>query len=187
MVYILLVISFIIHFLLFRIILQLKRKVEANEQQASTSTKEQEDRMEEKLTVFLQEMRRENDRFIRQVQELNTKDVVTPPEQTEETARPKPIQEKLPVEKNKNQGSNQFVNPNNSRLNEEVNQPNDDSFQSLLEKSIASQDMSIQPSKEARVLHLHSQGNTVEEIAKKLDIGKTEVELIVKIQQNQRK
>lgn len=186
MVYILLVISFIIHFLLFRIIIQLKSKVEAYEHNASPTTKEQEERIEKKLTLFLEEMRQENDHFITQVKELKSKQVVTLPEQIIDTARPKPIQETLSVEKNNTQGSNRSVKPNSSRVIEEVNQAND-SFQSLLEKSIASQDMSVEPSKEAKVLHLHSQGNTVEEIAKKLDIGKTEVELIVKIQQNQRK
>ena len=60
-------------------------------------------------------------------------------------------------------------------------------FKSLLEKSIASEEVAFESSTEAKVLNLYSQGESLDSIAKKLDIGKTEVELIVKIQQNQRK
>ncbi len=42
----------------------------------------------------------------------------------------------------------------------------------------------FETSGEAEVLHFHQQGLTIEEIAKKLNRGKTEVELIIKLNQN---
>lgn len=55
---------------------------------------------------------------------------------------------------------------------------NHDSTAQLNEKEDEQEDVSL--SFEANVLHLRSQGLTVEEIAKKLNRGKTEVMLIVK-------
>ncbi len=46
-----------------------------------------------------------------------------------------------------------------------------------------SADESYQPSLQSQVLHLKDQGLTTDQIAKKLDRGKTEIELVVKFQQ----
>ena len=189
MIYLLLIISFIIHFLLFRVIIQLKNKVDAYEQHAPSSPKEQEERIEQKLSLFLQEMKQENDSFITQVKQLNKKEVARTTEQSmKEIVRPHPVQEKLQVNHHdENKRTHSSISQESTQVNKDVRQSNESSFQSLLEKTLKSEETAFESSREAKILHLHSEGNTVEEIAKKLDIGKTEVELIVKIQQNQRK
>ncbi|WP_152656371.1 hypothetical protein [Oceanobacillus sp. CFH 90083] len=55
-----------------------------------------------------------------------------------------------------------------------------------LSQSIAYQD-EVETSLEARILQLHANGETIDAIAKKLACGKTEAEIIIKMQDQKRK
>lgn len=177
MIYLLLTISFIIHFLLFRVIIQLKNKIEALERGTGTDP----GNIEEKLSLFLQEMREDNDDFLKKIDKLNANAVEEKSQTESENRKLSPlIQEKHPK-------TQQSTEPTLNQPEKQEQTEKKPEFKSLLEKSIASEEVAFESSTEAKVLNLYSQGESLDSIAKKLDIGKTEVELIVKIQQNQRK
>ena len=177
MIYLLLTISFIIHFLLFRVIIQLKNKIEALERGTGTDP----GNIEEKLSLFLQEMREDNDDFLKKIDKLNANAVEEKSQTENENRKPSPlIQEKHP-------NTQKSIEPKLNQPEKQDQTEKKPEFKSLLEKSIASEEVAFESSTEAKVLNLYAQGESLDNIAKKLDIGKTEVELIVKIQQNQRK
>ncbi|GAA0298582.1 hypothetical protein GGQ92_000232 [Gracilibacillus halotolerans] len=178
MIYLLLTISFLIHFLLFRIIIQLKNKVDAYE----NGTGNNQVNVEEKLSLFLQEMKQENEAFIKRVEKIKTREDVKTPQKQEKSSDNQKAE--IDLDKAETQPSSLPNVRSHVKQEQTSSKP---AFKSLLEESISSEEVAFESSKEAKILHLYSQGETTDEIAKKLDMGKTEVELIVKIQQNQRK
>ncbi|SFM31798.1 hypothetical protein SAMN04487943_11345 [Gracilibacillus orientalis] len=155
MLYLLLLLSFIIHIVTFVIIRQLKLK-----QDMLTTTEDnvnqQVKNIEDTLAVYLVELKEENENFVKQVGKLN---------------------------------DNKSVNNKNKQEQQQVRQPvaefdtSKDTTEYQPISHVEQVEDVVERSTTASVLHLHEKGHTVDEIAKKLDKGKTEVELLLKFQQ----
>ncbi|MDL4840090.1 DUF6115 domain-containing protein [Aquibacillus rhizosphaerae] len=162
---ILFLVSFLLHVMTFIFLKTLKDKVnlfDDLEAKQKSNIKE----MEDLLAVYLIEIKEENDKLLHVLKEneqpkprLNTKanhvDIQSNPKNnTKYELTSKPVYED---------------EMNKSKDYKEYSPPVDNNGQDVLEQSVAS-----------RVYSLHNQGNSVETIAKKLDCGKTEVELMLK-------
>lgn len=146
MIYLLLLISFIIHLLTFVVIKQLKEHLARPDQIMSELTEKQKE-IEDLLAVYLLEMREEN---IRLESLLN---------QDEEGQVP--------------------MNEEKLMLREKEN--NYQAFRPIV--STDKKDI-VEQSTEGKVLSLYENGESVESIARKLNRGKTEIELYLKFSQN---
>ncbi|SDB88936.1 hypothetical protein SAMN05421734_102195 [Pelagirhabdus alkalitolerans] len=172
MIYILLFISFIIHAVTFIIIKQLIVKLDKPDQ-VRDQLSEQKKEIEELLAVYLVEMREENDRFIELVNDK------VPDQQTYENDTVRQTKH----ESNENKTAETKINPapyvdNNKQKASDENLKNDYKPPEINEQDTYEQSFA------GEVLSLYSQGYTTDEIAQQLNRGKTEVELLVKFQQN---
>ncbi|MGP4040271.1 DUF6115 domain-containing protein [Gracilibacillus sp. D59] len=155
MLYILLLLSFIIHIVTFVIIRQLKVKQEALVT-IEDNVNQQVKNIEDTLAVYLVEIKEENEKFVKQVEDFS---------------------------------GNNFENNSTSQEQKEVKQPVTELNTSKKTKdyqpitNVEQVEDVVEQSSTAYVLHLHNKGYTVNEIAKKLDKGKTEIELLLKFQQ----
>ncbi|WP_240335286.1 DUF6115 domain-containing protein [Paraliobacillus sediminis] len=160
MVYFLLLISFLLHVFTFIAIKILKDRITEPEDIAAKQAQQQKE-MEELLAVYLLEIREENEKVVSMLtSEKNNKQVKNathPPEvkneQKDAYEKTDPIQQK-----------ETFKEPTVDYQPPKVNESHD-----TVEKSLS-----------AQVLSLYNQGESIESIARKLDSGKTEIELMIK-------
>ncbi|GAE91597.1 hypothetical protein JCM21714_550 [Gracilibacillus boraciitolerans JCM 21714] len=156
MLYILLFISFMIHVITFIIIRQLK-----NRQDELTTVEDnvnqQVRNVEDTLAIYLVELKEENDRFMQQFERIDSTEA-----NNEETDNHK----------------KEYTKSVSPPLQQPQQEPE---YQPI--STIGMEKDTVENSTTATILHLHDKGYTIDEIAKKLDKGKTEVELLLKFQQ----
>ncbi|SDJ71900.1 DUF6115 domain-containing protein [Sediminibacillus albus] len=152
--------SLILHLLSFIVIRFLFQKIQ-NQTDAAPQTTESAKQTEELLSAYLHEFREENNRLINEIlQEKNP----ASPEQT-----------------NNNQPALTEKN-NNGRLNKAYGNPpaQPEAETPYMPPLSDEQEDIVEESAAAKVYSLYDRGYSIEEIAKKLNLGKTEVELMVK-------
>lgn len=153
----LLLISFIIHAITLVIIRQLKAKVDQPSLTRQTLDHQQKE-IEELLAVYLLEIREENDKLIQLIDQQPKREPVIKQTKSVEQSQEKPTSTN-PQKEAKYQDYQPFI-------------PDDQA--PVVEQSFA-----------AQVLSLAERGDTPEAIAKKLNRGKTEVELLIQFHQKQ--
>lgn len=153
MEFFLLFISFIIHILTFVFIRHLKSKLDQSAE-IHHEIKEQKKEIEDLLAVYLLEIREENDKMIDYIKSNQGQ-----------------IKQKQIDIGNKGKKSNRQTVESNQKT-EDYHPPYVNNKEDILEQSFA-----------AQVLSLYNQGQSIESIARQLDRGKTEIELVVKFQQ----
>lgn len=162
MEYILLLVSFIIHIVTFVVLRQYKQWIdELKLEQSKGDTNKKE--LEEMLAVYLLEIREENDRLIDLIQQDHE---ANPVKVETDNKKPHKVDKKAPVDRFE-KDSSQFKeqgDANYTPLTEQL-----DYMQEPFKKSL-----------QADVIERYEKGETVEDIAKALNKGKTEVELIIK-------
>lgn len=152
----LLIISFLFHLIAFAAIFQLLKKVQRLENRANPEA------FQAIMEHALEEIKEENDRLQRMIPVYKGNEVKI--EQTKDSqttanqATDEPQTPISPIQTNKDEHPQTGIE---RLLNDE-------------------QEDKVEASLESRVLQLHSQGVPVEDIAKTLDCGKTEAELIIK-------
>lgn len=153
----LLLISFIIHAVTLVIIRQLKVKLDQPSITKQTLDQQQKE-IEELLAVYLLEIREENDKMI-QLIDQQAKHV--PQEKIKEATIVEQPPRKPMMEARQQENKYQDYQP----------------FMPEPEEAV------VEPSFAAQVLSLAERGDSIETIAKKLNRGKTEVELLIKFHQ----
>ncbi|WP_208592541.1 DUF6115 domain-containing protein [Gracilibacillus suaedae] len=156
MLYILLLFSFIIHIVTFVIIRQLKLKQDTLAG-VEDNVNQQVKNIEDTLAVYLIELKEENEKFVQQVGQFNS-------------------------DTSDQHSHNQMQNEVRKSV-EEVNTPKQTTKEYQAISHVEQVEDVVERSTTASVLHLNEKGYTVDEIAKELDKGKTEVELLLKFQQ----
>ncbi|WP_018932645.1 DUF6115 domain-containing protein [Gracilibacillus lacisalsi] len=154
MLYILLLFSFIIHIVTFVIIRQLKLKQDTLAG-VEDNVNQQVKNIEDTLAVYLVELKEENEKFVQQVEKFNSN----------------------------NSDNNNQKQHEASKSVKEVHTPKQSTKEYQAISHVEQVEDVVERSTTASVLHLHEKGYTVDEIAKELDKGKTEVELLLKFQQ----
>lgn len=147
MIGLLLFISFLLHAAAFYWIFQLKRRLSENSE------------IEGVLAVYTEEMKEENEKLIRRLQELESQNKMEEIETSgEPLVDPAPINHKI-SNSNDDEVKNSYIPPADSDHGKEQ----------------------FKPSVEAQALSLSKQGLGHEEIAKKLGRGKGEIELLLRL------
>lgn len=160
MEYFLLLISFIIHIITLVIIRQLKVKL-AEPAVIRDEINQEKKEIEELLAVYLLEIREENEKVISALDDSKYSR--------------EPDKQKADEIQNNNVTSQNPVNDLEQEEYKSYQPPMENEQPDVMEQSFA-----------AQVLSLYNKGETIETIARKMDKGKTEIELIVKFQQKNR-
>lgn len=153
----LLLISFIIHGITLVIIRQFKIKLDQPAITKQTLDQQQKE-IEELLAVYLLEIREENDKMIKLIDQ-----------QAKQKPQPNAKQEKVVSQTPRNP----VIKSSKQEVKYQEYQP----FMPVEEETV------VEPSFAAQVLSLSERGDSIETIAKKLNRGKTEVELLIKFHQ----
>lgn len=166
----LLVISFLLHFTTLFIIIVLVQKINAIK--PSTNTNEQEKikrEIEDLLVAYTAEMKEENEKLINKI--IQKRKVLENAEQRTvqlyENIKPKAETKKVDFK------------PDRQMLNEIMKDADEDE-QTFAPPMIAENEDVVEKSTTAEILSLRNQGYSVKEIAKMLNIGDGEVELLLK-------
>lgn len=176
----LLTISFILHFIMILIALFLIghiRQLKQNESKIKSDKRE----IEELLSSYLMELQEENEKFL---------NIINKSEQNNKKVKNQPINSNNGVAYNPPMQTQQSLH----KMEEKKKEDNNASSESKLnDKSKESNREYVPPdpepdvdyvqSEEAQIFSLHNQGYSSEEIAKKLNKGKTEIELLLKFRQ----
>lgn len=162
--------------------------------------------MENTISVYLLEMKEENDRFIQELSKIkppqlehpqnvattniedkylvNTNDEQVVPMKEEQIEQIEPKIEKIPLIPKtvaKNAYIKQQVLPKSQH--EEMEQPkNVHQLEKDVEQDSVEEEQNSNVSFEEKIIALHKEGKTIEEIAKITQKGKTEIELLLKFQ-----
>lgn len=139
MVSFVLIISFLLHIIMFVLIFQLYRQIETIKQ---SNTKE----IQDVLSAYLREIKEENVRLLEAVSEA---------------------------------GTNEAEQPAQNRINPAPSPETADNAEDQIYEN--EEKDSMEASLHARILQLHDEGLTAAEIARKLNCGKTEAALIIKL------
>ncbi|WP_186577446.1 DUF6115 domain-containing protein [Aquibacillus kalidii] len=165
MVIILLLVSFLLHILAFTLIRTMKEKVQ-NFEEIDRKQKQNIKEMEDLLAVYLLEIREENDKFIDSIQQG------TPLYPNHSQQKDTSIESARPVMDKKQNNAEQYPIPQQKdkvKKNVEYVPPLENMEQDTVEQS-----------QSGKVFALFDQGESPEAIAKKLGLGRTEVELLLK-------
>ncbi|MFC4404552.1 DUF6115 domain-containing protein [Gracilibacillus xinjiangensis] len=163
MIYLLLLFSFIIHIVTLIIIRQMKIN-QQNLLDIEDNVNEQINKLEDTLALYLVEMREENDNFTKELFSMQNKQKRN--EQVSDGTKD-----------NKNQSDNI---ENASSTDTHIKKNDYPDFEPLTQ--IDKKDI-VEQSETGQILHLYNNGYSIEEIAKRMDKGKTEIELLLKFQQ----
>ncbi|WP_175638877.1 hypothetical protein [Metabacillus schmidteae] len=176
---ILLLLSLLLHVVAFYFIIVLYMKYSTMKNLSDTQRQILEE-TENSMTSFLIDMKDENDKFMKTL--LSSSDLKKQPINEEliglnRTSNAEPYNVKVSNESNK---TNKIVSDQNS-----IELPSHlsgiDEMQDIVE--ITQTDNKKKPSFEVEAINLYKEGYNVEQIAKKLNKGKTEVELLLKFRQ----
>lgn len=166
MITFLLLVSFLLHVFTFIIIKTLKDKL-MNNQDVEMKQKRNIKEIEDLLAVYLLEFREENDKVIEALKHQTSSEKTV----NKENNKDKGLNYKKKVKNDDNElKTDNKIEPSSTPFEpgDYIPPLENDSFDTL-EQSLTS-----------KVLSLHEQGETLESIARKLDCGKTEVELMLK-------
>ncbi|PWU68846.1 DUF6115 domain-containing protein [Gracilibacillus dipsosauri] len=170
MIYLLLLLSFLIHIITFIVIRHLKMK-QQNIEDIEANVLEQVEKMEDSLALYLVEMKEENQKFLEQIDLMDNPSVE--------------ITEAVQQNQLKKKTTNEVPQPNKPEEGT-VRIPKDNEYEDYQPITDGIQKDTVEQSLTAQILHLSQKGMTSDEIAKKLDKGKTEIELLLKFQQKNR-
>lgn len=147
----LLIISFLLHIILLTAIFQLNQQLQKTKKQTN-------DEIEEVLSLFLKEIKVENEQLKKMLSSS--------------------------TEQDKQQAAKEMKRKS-SVATKQVDKMSDNVEHSILpiETLINKQEDVIEQTAESKIVSMHEQGLSIEEIAKQLHRGKTEVALIVKMYQ----
>lgn len=147
----LLIISFLLHIILLTAVFQLNQQLQKTKKQTN-------DEIEEVLSLFLKEIKVENEQL---------KEMLSSSREQDEKQVAKEMKGKSSVAK------------------KQVDKTSDTVERPILpiETLINNQEDVVEQSAESKIISMHEQGLSIEEIAKQLHRGKTEVALIVKMYQ----
>ncbi|MCT2534550.1 hypothetical protein NC661_15890 [Aquibacillus koreensis] len=172
MIYFLLFMSFLLHIVSFILIKTFRDKLKEVDQ-LETTQKQNVKEMEDLLAVYLLEIKDENEKLVKVLQE---NEHVQRKEKKRQPISSHVKEDMYTVEDREQKEADntlQNVERKTTKRKEEYNDYNPPidrmEQQDVLEQSTS-----------AKVMSLYEQGNSVEAIAKKLDCGKTEVELLLK-------
>lgn len=156
----LLAISFILHLLTLLAIVIVWKKSEASEKQDIERVKRE---MEDILLAYSTEMKEENEAFLKELETMNTSSRVPlhSPSTSKTNDKPKSKANDKPKQSDEREVEDNDYTP-----------------------PIIDEKEQFGPSLLAEVLSLQKKGYTLDEIAKKLDKGKGEVELLIKFYQD---
>lgn len=168
----LLMISLLLHLVTFVIIRSQSEKMAQVEKQKE-SIRKQSNEMEELLSTYLYEMKEENDRVIDHLQktEPGTSDQAP----ADHSQRSENLEEKRKkhIENHNHDSEEKQSNAENKSVGQldvhSYSPPVESMEEDVFEQSVP-----------AKVCFLYNEGKSVEEIARELDCGKTEVELMLK-------
>lgn len=138
--------------------------------------------MDNAISVYLMEMKEENDRLISELKKPNIaqKTVTSRKEETSLTLKEQPVKEQE-MEPRKFVPVKQAASAYQKQKAQQQIESKDDA--ALVENEPLSEDNEIQGQNltfEQQVIHHYRNGKTIEEIAKMTERGKTEIELLVK-------
>jgi len=176
MITFLLVISFLLHFItLFALVVLAMRVSKTKELELKQEKVARQ--VEETFTTYLLEIKEENERLMNILEQTGQTDLADKDRSRDEYSPPEPeeVQKEhmspLTIEK---QAVPEIQGTALQKSGDQDQQP---------EKAVPSdqKEESYQPSVQSSVFQLYDQGYTTEQIAKRLDCGKTEVELMLKI------
>lgn len=184
----LLIISFFLHLISLFAIVVLYQKTEAMQPPDHNQTLRE---MEDLLISYTTEMKENNERMARRLSKLNTDQVAVRtaegPNQNQTLER---NQTKHPFDSVKKDVSfdeemqNDHQNEKESILNRENDQsPEADEYTDYVPPGVDDEEVRVDTSSTSRILSLHAQGYSVQEIAKQLRMGAGEVELLLKFHQ----
>ncbi len=151
-------VTFVVLFLLFQ------RLQESRNREAAIEEKKNE--IEEMFQAYLLDLKHENEKFAEQLKELRAS---TPNESAYTSEPPKPVEQ--PTQTPQIQQSNQAPLPQTSERVDEAN------YQPPAPHEEAP---AYEPTLESKVLQRYHAGQSADEIAKELDVGVTEIELMIK-------
>lgn len=167
MVYLLLLLSFLIHIITFMYLKTMKEQSMNPDELAEKQAQHQKE-MEELLAVYLLEIREENDKLLQAIDSSSNQN-----QQTFSNSQTDFVQSDEPT-KIKTADQN-FKKNASTKQTASYSPPDSDTVADTFEPSLSGQ-----------VLSMYHRGESIEAIARKLDCGKTEVELMVKFQQKNR-
>lgn len=179
-----LTISFVIHLILILVIILLSIRINRLHELEDKHKVFKKD-IDELFSSYLMEMKEENDKFLNTINKIDQnkrKNINAAPVKgrlgIESTVRKQDVKESPPATLNKSPlKSNQEVKLN--RPIQKVKEENEEQKTEYEPPQLNEQDSYVQ-SLEAQVLLLQKQGLTPQEIAQKLNRGKTEIELLLK-------
>lgn len=158
MIYFLLLVSFLIHIVTFIIIKQMKNN-QSQLQQVEDNVNQQVNELQDSLAVYLLEIKEENEFLVQQLDHLD-------------------VQSQKDQESTREESSIQEEKTTDNKHEAETNQ----STFSAIESSDVVPD-AVESSITSQALYLKEKGYTTDEIAKKLNKGKTEIDLLLKFYQ----
>ncbi|AOM83158.1 DUF6115 domain-containing protein [Salisediminibacterium beveridgei] len=179
----LLILSFFLHLVSIFAIVTLYQKTEAFKPMDKEQTLRE---MEDLLVSYTTEMKENNERIARRLSKLNL-------EQAKPTNFEKESRDPTEEQKQGNQHPSEkpekdadFVNKSSAASLKELNreQTNEkDEYGGYKPPSIPDDDVKVNTSSTSRILSMHAQGESPQEIARKLQMGAGEVELLLKFHQ----
>lgn len=133
--------------------------------------KEIKEESEQLLTAFLLELKEENEEFIRKINNLSNEHI------EEIKIKEVPVNKAPAIEKQVEQADTELFGAKTYVRMQAVNAYKNDNPQSLEQKELPFDEY---------VSQLYEEGLSIEEIAKKVKKGKTEIELLLKFQQKRK-
>lgn len=136
--------------------------------------------MEDVISTYLTEMKEENETLIETIQKMQPKQAIQRKTNSGTPTSTPSLPDQPPVSATQTRGTrNQAMEAYKSHLSVE----NDDEVESVEEVSIPPVAPKVLTMEE-QAIRLEEQGYTIDEIARKLERGRTEIELMLKFRQN---
>ena len=186
----LLIVSFFLHLISIFAIVVLYQKTEAVKPPDHNQTLRE---MEDLLISYTTEMKENNERMARRLSKLNTEQVSvtrTEPSLYDQRGSYEPNKKRHPSDSEKKDVSfddekrvADTVYDEKSDVSENVQPAQEEDYGDYVPPGVHDGEVKVDTSSTSRILSLHAQGYTVQEIAKQLQMGAGEVELLLKFHQ----
>lgn len=178
----LLILSFFVHFISIFAIVVLYQKIEASRPVDKDQTLKE---MEDLLISYTTEMKDNNERIVRRLSKLNLEQT-TSMESKKETGYSN--MQRKPADQHPSEGTGKGVyfakeQDGNGTKQEKQSTVEVDTYGNYTPPGIADESIQVNTSSTSRILSMHAQGYSQQEIAKKLQMGAGEVELLLKFHQ----
>lgn len=174
MVVSLLIVSILLHIVTFFWLIVLMQRIRSLQTSQPETAKEE---IEETLTAYLLEMKEENDQFLAKFKSMETKEIKPAKDYSNDVIQEGKMGSDQEVT---NQQTQNIKAEDLDRLSEAEN----DSFEENdYDPPISEKKETFKPSTTSEALRLHKEGLNATEIAKKLNKGQGEIELLIKFHQ----